>query len=139
MLTVIRHFYAILKQFVPWFCNHKSMGLVGVECFMYITYILLNLWWWENVNLFFAFWKKHFICKILFLIFLRQNYLLQNWHHICLCTSRVWNNLLHFWGKRVERNKKQNHELFCYLMLFINNKLLKNMIIVLILYLNLIQ
>ena len=28
--------------------NTKSMGLVGVECFLYINYILFNLWMMEE-------------------------------------------------------------------------------------------
>ena len=38
---------------------------------------------------------------------------------------------------RVKRNKKKTINLFCYLMLFINNKLLQNMHTVLVLYLRL--
>ena len=39
--------------------NTKSMGLVGVECFLYIRYILVILWIMGECQAVFAFFKKN--------------------------------------------------------------------------------
>ena len=44
----------------------KSMGLVGVECFLYIRYILLNILMIECQAVFYISEKKHAIYKICF-------------------------------------------------------------------------
>ena len=47
--------------------NTKIMGLVGEECFLYISYILSNLWMMgEYQAVFHSRKKKHVICKICF-------------------------------------------------------------------------
>ena len=39
--------------------NTNSIGLVGVECFLYIKYILFNLWMIGECQAVFAFWEKN--------------------------------------------------------------------------------
>ena len=42
------------------------MALVGEKCFLYIKYILLNLWMMGECQAVFAFWKKNMFGKSVF-------------------------------------------------------------------------
>ena len=88
--------------------------------------------WWENVSLLLHSRKKHVIWKIPSLTFLYFKAKL-----ICCKIDLKYNlaakkvEIISFFLRlrklRVKTNKKKTINLFCYLMLFINNKLLKNM------------
>ena len=56
MLTIVGHLYKIFMQPICHVSvNAKSMGLVGVECFLYISYILLSLLMMGEFEAVFAF------------------------------------------------------------------------------------
>lgn len=110
--------------------NIKSMVLVGLWCFLYISYILLNFWMIGACHAVFAFWKTK---RHLFLI-LRQNIYLAP---ILWCVKNQNNDLKHpfateevektlsFWGWEKSSSKKTKAKIknaYCYLVLFINNK-----------------
>ena len=63
--------YVVFMQHMPCFFKQKSMSLVGVECFLCIKCILLNLWMMGKLKK--KKQKKHVICKICFFFILRQN------------------------------------------------------------------
>ena len=94
----------------------KSMGLVGVECFLYIRYILLNILMIECQAVFYISEKNMLFTRsvldfFFFFILSRQNLFAAKLTWNNRCSRRGWNNLF-FWGERDKRNKKQIHIFF---------------------------
>ena len=72
----------------------KSMGLVSVECFLYIRYILLNILMIECQAVFYISEKNMLFTRsvldfFFFLFFQGRIYLLQNWHEITVVAEEV--------------------------------------------------
>ena len=72
----------------------KSMGLIGVECFLYIRYILLNILMIECQAVFYISEKNMLFTRsvldfFFFLFFQGRIYLLQNWHEITVVAEEV--------------------------------------------------
>ena len=80
MLIVVRQFFVVFMEHMPYFCKHKKhgSGWCGMECFLYIKYILLNLWMMGEYQAVFAFREKNILfvkCVFDFFFILRQNLL----------------------------------------------------------------
>ena len=116
------------------FCKHKKhgSGWCGMS-FIYYLYFTVSFDDGRMSRCFCILEKIMLFVKSASVFYFKTIFLVQNWPEAeeveMISFFLRWRKL------RVEWNKNQTINFFCYLMLFINNKLLINMCIVLIFYL----